>query len=88
MKYSERIAQSQKISNTNDFKIYGSKKIKRLHIPGGGESALKLEQYFTRVNVKVFNATFNNITVNSWRSVLLEGETEVPRENHRPATSH
>jgi hypothetical protein len=36
----------------------------------------------------VFNVTFNNISVISWRSVLLEEETEVPRENHRPATSH
>jgi hypothetical protein len=29
----------------------------------------------------VFNATFNNISVISWRSVLLVEETEVPREN-------
>ena len=36
----------------------------------------------------VFNATFNNISVKSWRSVLLVEETGVPRENHRPAVSH
>jgi hypothetical protein len=36
----------------------------------------------------VFNATFNNISVISWRSVLLVEETEVPEENHRPAASH
>ena len=36
----------------------------------------------------VFNAIFNNISVLSWRSVLLMEETGVPRENHRPATSH
>jgi hypothetical protein len=36
----------------------------------------------------VFNATFNNISVISWRSVLLEEETEVPGENHRPVASH
>jgi hypothetical protein len=30
----------------------------------------------------VFNATFNNIPVISWRSVLLEEETGGPRENH------
>jgi len=35
----------------------------------------------------VFNATFNNISVLSWRSVLLVEETGVPRENHRPASS-
>ena len=36
----------------------------------------------------VFNATFNNISVISWWSVLLVEETEVPRENHRPVKSH
>ena len=30
----------------------------------------------------VFNDTFNNISVISWRSVLLVGETGVPGENH------
>jgi hypothetical protein len=33
----------------------------------------------------VFNAPFNNISVISWRSVLLVGETG---ENNRPAASH
>jgi hypothetical protein len=36
----------------------------------------------------VFNATFNNISVISWWSLLLVEETRVPGENHRPATSH
>ena len=36
----------------------------------------------------VFNATFNNISVILWRSVLLVKETGVPRENHRPVPSH
>ena len=36
----------------------------------------------------MFNATFNNISVMSWQSVLLVKETGVPRENQRPATSH
>jgi hypothetical protein len=36
----------------------------------------------------VFNATFNNLSVVSWRSVLLVEETGVPGENHRPVTSH
>ena len=31
----------------------------------------------------VFNATFNNISAISWRSVLLSGETGVSGENHR-----
>ena len=33
----------------------------------------------------VFNVTFDNISVISWRSVLLVEETG---ENHRPAASH
>ena len=33
--------------------------------------------------VMVFNATFNNISVISWWSVLLVEETRVPGENHR-----
>ena len=41
-----------------------------------------------RVRVMVFNATFNNISVISWQSVLLVEETGVPGENHRPVTSH
>jgi len=36
----------------------------------------------------VFNATFNNISVISWRLVLLVEETGVPGENYRPAASH
>jgi hypothetical protein len=30
----------------------------------------------------VFNATFNNISVISWQSVLFVEETAVPGENH------
>jgi hypothetical protein len=36
----------------------------------------------------VFNATFNDISVISWRSVFLVEETGVPGENHRPVASH
>ena len=35
----------------------------------------------------VSNATFNNITVISWWSVLLVDETGVPGENHRSVAS-
>ena len=38
--------------------------------------------------VMMFNATFNNISVISWRSVLLVEETRVSGENHRPVASH
>ena len=36
----------------------------------------------------VFDATFNNISVISWRSVLLVEESGAPAENHQPVTSH
>jgi hypothetical protein len=36
----------------------------------------------------VFNATFNNISVIWWWSVLLVEETGVPGEIHRPVVSH
>ena len=36
----------------------------------------------------VFNATFNNISVISWWSVLMMEETRVLGENHRPVASH
>jgi len=36
----------------------------------------------------VLNATFNNISVILWRSVLLVKETGILRENHWPAASH
>jgi hypothetical protein len=40
------------------------------------------------VGLMVLNATFNNISVISWRSVLLVEETGGPGENHRPVASH
>ena len=36
----------------------------------------------------VLKANINNISVISWRSVLLEEETRVLGENNRPVTSH
>ena len=43
---------------------------------------------FVFVCLMVFNATFNTISVISWRSVLLVEETGGPGENHRPVASH
>ena len=40
------------------------------------------------VRLIVFNATFNNISVISWRSLLLVEETGVHGESHRPAACH
>ena len=41
-----------------------------------------------RVWFLMFNATFNNISVILWQSVLLVEETIVPGENHHPVASH
>ena len=41
-----------------------------------------------KVCLMVFNATLNNISIISWRSVLLVDETGVLGENHRPVASH
>ena len=41
-----------------------------------------------RVRVMVFNATFKNISVTSWRSAVVVEETRVPGENRRHAASH
>jgi len=40
------------------------------------------------VRVIVINATFNNVSITSWWSVVLVEETVVPTENHRPVASH
>jgi hypothetical protein len=40
------------------------------------------------VCLMVLNATFNNISVILWRSVLLVEETGGHEENHRPVPSH
>jgi hypothetical protein len=50
------------------------------------ELLIHLEQWVLykagrRFRVMVFNATFNNISVISWRSVLFVEEIRVPREN-------
>jgi hypothetical protein len=44
--------------------------------------------YWYMITVMVFNATFNNISVISWRSVLSVEKTGVPGENHRPFASN
>jgi hypothetical protein len=45
------------------------------------ESLITITVFYI-IEVMVFNVTFNNISVISWRSVLLVEETG---ENHRPA---
>ena len=43
---------------------------------------------YSGLGVMVFNATFNNISIISWLSVLSIEETGVTRENDLPAASH
>jgi hypothetical protein len=43
---------------------------------------------YRQIRWLVFNATFNNISVISWWSVVLVEETRGPGENHRPVASH
>jgi hypothetical protein len=42
----------------------------------------QINGYILFICLMVFNATFNNISIISWRSVLLVEETGVPRENN------
>jgi len=51
------------------------------------DNGYNLSLYVLFVWLMVFKATFNNISVISWQSVLLLEETG-PRENHRPVASH
>ena len=44
--------------------------------------------WFGLVWLMLFNATFNNISVISWLSILLAEETGVPGENHRHVANH
>jgi hypothetical protein len=53
-----------------------------------GEKRLICKQDNRGGEFMVLNATFNNISVISWRSVLLVEETGVAGENHRPVASH
>ena len=48
-----------------------------INVLSAGDSDIRV-----RVRVMVFNATSNNISVISWRPVLLVEETGLPRENH------
>ena len=46
----------------------------------GGENHQPFNLYHITLWFMVFNATFNNISVISWRSVLLVEETRVPEK--------
>ena len=54
------------------------------------EIPLKGSNRFSKIGygVMVFNTTFNNASVISWRSGLLVEETGLLGENQRPVASH
>ena len=52
------------------------------------ESDLESVDNLICIRVMVFKATFYNISVISWRSIVLVEETRVPREKHWSASSH
>ena len=49
-----------------------------------------VSQYFDdfRISIVVFDATFNNISIVSWQSLLLVVETGVSEQNHRPVANN
>jgi len=49
--------------------------------------SINIDEYLLISRVMVLNATFNNISVTRWPSVLLVEETGVTGENHRPSAS-
>ena len=59
-----------------------------LNTPFNNWSCINTLVHTIRVRFMVLNATFNNISVILWRSVLLVEESGVPGENPRPAASH
>jgi hypothetical protein len=52
------------------------------------KTPIEISSFLMFVCLMVFNATFNNISVISWRSVLLVEETGGPGENHWAVASH
>ena len=75
-------------SHKADLTVFQERSNYKLSIPflltkGNNSGKMKTFSFFKRaerVRVMVFNATFSNISVISWQSVLLEEETGEPRE--------
>jgi hypothetical protein len=78
-------------ASTSGYFIYHTHTLMSTSSSGNFMSYLDIDIYISllyRVWVVVFNATFNNISFISWRSVLLVEETGVLGEKHRLAASH
>jgi len=58
------------------------------HIPSHDYLFPCRKDYGIMVRIMGYNATFNTISIISWRSALLVMETGVPGESHRPTASH
>jgi hypothetical protein len=53
-----------------------------------GKAVFAIIFWFGAIRIMLINATFNNISVISWRSILSVKETGIPGKAHRPAASH
>jgi hypothetical protein len=76
---------SIEINNRIRFELYSFVNI------GAIETWKRTVFFFYQLSVCLLDgvyATFNNISVISWRLVLLVDETGGPEENHRPVASH
>jgi len=63
------------------YRVVNISRIKTVH-------NILYDYYMVWFGFMVLNATFNTISIISWRPVLLVEETGVPGENHRPVASH
>ena len=69
----------------NNYYTFQSRNNKSIFNPPKYVRQIYFDESSVRGRVMVLNATFNNITGISWRSILLVKETV---ENHRPVASH
>ena len=60
---------------------YNTKSMKITHFEKVDRQSSKYSKTYFRVRIMMLNATLNNISVISWRSVLLVKETREPGEN-------
>ena len=74
---------SLSISQISESVIY-----QNLNQPTSYNVHVKVNTIRASDRVVVNNATFNNISAISWRSVLLVEETGVPGEKNRPVAIH
>jgi acyl-CoA thioesterase FadM len=99
-KYAKPVLNDKKVTARTRFVMDGGtdRLITIGHPPQSGRALIKTNLRGIRIRFlggfvclfvyRVLNATFSNISVISWRSVLLVKETEVHGENHRPVASH